>query len=449
MAELAELSPYGTAWRALQGRIPAGLPKTLVRQLKEVLEGEQLKAELDESFQKHVEQLSSRTRDVGEFTNACVRLVQVLSNWTGALRPRFGTYSEHVGLTRWGLFGDEQVEESLHGLVDAYEDWLPDLPMAGGALSTAHAGFVLNLAQNLRAMRSAPLAGPSRLAECVALLGFLWLLEDYKSVIRYGKEFLDGVFFATDGRAKDQDDRWTTYGSVIENMVAVAGLAAVVAALRGPPQGDAADALAARAMELVESVGEERRRFPAAPEVRAITQGYIMFRAWLAFNGTVMAHRGTDAPRIRQPALVKESLHVCSAVLETCDTDAPVYPLLLNHCVYVASMARLIDEPIEALARRLMLVRLVEQQVQSYRVDDTLGFYHYVRAATWMCERQADGSLGPQTYASAKDEIRQARDWLEQVPAKVNDSEVRAHRMLLTDLTAELSRQQTPMPLRA
>jgi hypothetical protein len=86
-----------------------------------------------------------------------------------------------------------------------------------------------------------------------------------------------------------------------------------------------------------------------------------------------------------------------------------MYPLLLNHCVYVASTAKLVDERIAELARHLMVVRLLERQALSYRLDDTLGYYYYVRAARTFAESTREGETDLRLVASATEDLREAR----------------------------------------
>ncbi len=450
MAEVTDLSSYGTAWRRLMENIPRGLPKTLVTQLEEVFRGERRRADdLEQSFRRHVKSLSTRTRDVGEFTETYVHLLEALGRWEGALRPKHGDYSEHVGLTRWGLAPTDEDELELRHLIDAYADWLQERQAPGaGDLSTAGAGLVIEIAQSLRDIRAAQLQGPERLPASVALLGFLWLLEDYRSVAKYADELLIGIETAIAGRrgAKTLDagdlERWTRYGAVAENLAAAAGIQDAVARLRGAPTDAQTELLVARTRELVSGLEEGRRRFPACADARAITQGYVLFHAWLAFNPTVMADTWAQPSQLRQRALMKDSFQIGISALNCCDSGSPMYALLLNHCVYVASMARLFDDGTARLAEKLIVHRLSERQARSYRLDDTLGYFYYARAAVTLAEL---GRAGP---ADALEDVQQARRWLDRVPREVSDPEVLTHRGLLRELEVRLRREAvSPEPV--
>lgn len=430
--ELTDLSPYGTAWRTLKDSFPQGLPKRLMRQLKEVIDGESERAgDLDESFQKSVKQLSTRTRDVGEFTGAYTHLVKVMTNWRGALRPRNGKYCEHVGLTRWGLVPSDADEAALSSLIDSCDVSRSDgSGGSDGKLSTLRAGSIIGLARRLRSMSSIALDGPDRLADHVAVLGFLSFLDDDESVARYGTELLKWL-----DKASQDDPRWTTYGAVVENVVAVAqiGIAVAQAKHHRPLRDRAAERLLERGRELVAGLEESSRSFPSTSAARALAQGYVTFHVWLAFNPTVMEHRGAEPPRLRQPALVKESLDVCSAALESCDQDSPMHTLLLNHCVYVAATARQMNRRVAELARKLEVARLLSPHTHSYRIDDTLGFYYYVRAIG----RVGDGAALSEIEAARKD-LDKAKSWFDKVPADVEAPEVMAHRIIRDGLEEEL-----------
>jgi hypothetical protein len=129
-----------------------------------------------------------------------------------------------------------------------------------------------------------------------------------------------------------------------------------------------------------------------------------------------------------------------------------MYALLLNHCVYVATVARLEDARIADLARQL-IVCLPEGRAWSYRLDDTLGYYYYVRAATTLLRLYAPGDARleptgpelmpgldgtPHLISSARKDVREAERWFNRVPDDVADPEVTAHRALLRELEVEL-----------
>jgi hypothetical protein len=436
--EVSDLSLYGSAWRSLMEGIPAGLPLNLFNQITEVIAGERRRSEdLDKQFSMHVKDLWERTREVGEFTETYAHLREVLTRWKGALRPRVGSYCAHVGLTRWGLMPADVDEQALGRLIGLYAEWSGDQTSQADPLPTSRTAFVVEVSQRLRDMGTAPTRGPDELADCVAVLGLLWLVEDHASIIQYGERFLTGIELALSGAIGGlpaealKDGRWGSYGSVVEALRGAAELAAEVAALRGQPRGEEANELVAHARRVVVRLQQSERMRYADPEVKAIAQGYVMFQVWLAFNQTLMAEGWSSDVKVRQPALVRESLQVSSSALETCDPESPSYPLLLNHCVYVASMARMIDGSIAELATKLMLIRLSAQQALSYRVDDTLGYYYYVRAGMTLATYRERSN-------SAIEDLREARRWLEDVPSDVRDPEVLAHRGLLRDLERQL-----------
>jgi hypothetical protein len=429
MEEVSDLSLYGSAWRGLMERVPPGLPGQLVDQLDQVIAGERQRAdELDEQFSMHVRALSERTRGVGDFTEAYAHLRETLTRWRGALRPRFGSYCAHVGLTRWGLVPSDNDEQELKRLIDAYADFGRDEGAHGEAPATGRAGFVIELAQRLCDMGVAPHREPRELPGCVAVLGFLSLVEDHASVVRYGADLLRAIETAAPGA---DDARWSRYGAVVEGLCSASEVAAEIARVRDPLRGDAADALVARTRRVEDRLERSAWMRVAGPEVRAIAQGYVLFAVWLSFNRTLMAEGWTTALKIRQRALLRDSLKVCSAALERCDPESPSYPLLLNHCVYVASMAKAIDDRIADLATKLMVIRPLARQTLSYRIDDTLGYYFYARAAMTLAE-------DPRRTESAAQDLREARRWLDHVPNAVAAPEVVAHRGLLRDLERRL-----------
>jgi hypothetical protein len=441
--ELTELSPYGTAWRTLKGAIPPGVPRRLVRQLQEVVEGEHERTDdLDASFQRHVKLLSARTRDVGEFTGVYMHLMKVLTNWRGSLQPRNGRYCEHVGLTRWGLVPSDADEAALGRLMEEYGGCVvDDVSERDGKLSTACAGFIIGLTRQLRGMSSVSLRGPDGLADYVAVLGFLSFLDDHKSVARYGKAFVTGLVNVSK-RGSGDDPRWIAYGAVVENLVAVAeiGLAVAAAKKQRPLRGKAEEELLFRGRALVARLDESNRVFPTSTAARALAQGYVTFHMWLAFNPSVMDHRGAEPPRLRQPGLMKESLDVCSAALESCEPDSAMHPLLLNHCVYVASTAMQVDDRVQDLARRLELVHVMDGESQSYRIDDTLGFFYYVRAAAKVGAHAECPE--PDDIDTALEDLGEARNWFAKLPEDIEDSEVRVHRLLRKRLAEELTRKR-------
>jgi hypothetical protein len=446
MAEVTDLSSYSTGWRTLVTNIPQGLRGDLGTQLKDVVKGEQQRSDaLKESFRKQVEQLTRRTRRVAEFTDTYVHVLARLNQWSGGLRPRHGTYVQHVGLPRWGFTAADVDERVLHHLVDSYEEWVSENgTSAGGELATVRVRFVIDIAYRLAAIRSAPLSAPDRLGEIVALLGFLWHIDDFASVAQYGDALIEGIELRRSRRGSgaaapeaEEHERLGRLGGKIENFVAAAKLSAAVVTT-GRSAESPADALVARAHELVEKLDDEKRRFPSAPEARGLTQAYILFTAWLSLNRTVMAYRGLESQRIRQPALAKESLAICLRVLEASESTSPMHAWLLNLTVYIAAVAR-IDHPDHSrLATELMVCRLSEGQAWSYRFDDTLSYYYYVRAARAVSRARADPAEGARLMESARKDLTEAQRWLDRLPQEVDTIDVVAHRGLLRELEVEL-----------
>jgi hypothetical protein len=444
MAQLTDLSSYGSAWRSLKHKLPERMPHRLMRQLNEVLEGEERRADaLEESFRRQVKDLSKRTKDVGDFTDDYGHLLDRLRNWHGALRPRVGgNLSEHVGLTRWGLEPTDDDEDALKHLVESYEDWRGDSQEArAGERATKHTGLglIIEITQRLRDMRTTPGRGPDHLAECVALLGFLWLLGDYPSVVKYGRQFQEGILkaplaLAVEGRGNHaRDERYPRYGAVVENLCAAAALQQAIARLRRVPEGAVAEKLLAETHDIVESLSESKRKFRASAASRAVTQGFVMFTVWRALNPGVMSGRSpTEAP-----ALVRKSFEICYAVLETCPPASPMYALLLNHCVYVAAVSGLIDDRVVELADELRSVRLSQPTAWSYRLDDTIAFYYFVRARDTWAKFTRSGQTDPRLVEDAIADVAQAERFLRFVP-EVNDSEVLDHRTLLLELKRKL-----------
>jgi hypothetical protein len=446
MAEVTDLSSYSTGWRALMTNIPPGLRGDLAAQLKEVIRGEQQRSgALEESFRKQVRELTTRTRRVAEFTETYVHVLARLNQWSGGLRPRHGTYVQHVGLPRWGFTSADVDEHVLHHLVDSYEEWVSEnLTSAGGELATSRARFVIDIAHRLAAIRSAPLSAPDRLGEIVALLGFLWHIDDFASVAQHGDALVEGIELRRSRRggrsgAPEAEDhnKLGRLGGKIENFVAAAKLSAAVVTA-GRSAESRADALVVRAHELVDELEDKERRFPTAPEARGLTQAYILFTAWLSLNRTVMAHRGVDPPRIRQPALAKESLGICLRALEASEPTSPMHAWLLNLTVYIAAVARLDHPDHSRLATELMVCRLSEGQAWSYRFDDTLSYFYYVRAARAVSQARADAAEGKRLIESARKDLTEAQRWLDRLPQEVDTIDVVAHRGLLRELEVEL-----------
>ena len=454
MAEVTDLSSYGTAWRGLIERIPPDLPGELVRQLTEVFESERERApDLEMAFQSHVKALSSRTEEVAQFTESYVHLRGVLEPWSGALRPRYGSLSYHVGLPRWGFSAEDVHEGALRQLVDTYEEWrVESRPASDGAISAHRTRFVIEIAQRLRAVASAPLEDRARTGESLALLGFLWLVGDYTSVQERGVHLMDGINLrlskrsGTRARGREagtaDDGFWRRVGGAVENMTAAAEVAAAVAELRAGSSNSklAVDDVVTLTRTVVDRLDRGARRFPSSDEACAITQGYIRFHVWLALNPTVAAGGSSSGVRRRHPALAKDAFEICSKALSKCDPANPLYVLLLNHCVYVATVAGLHHEESGRLVRELILRLTVEGQTWSYRLDDTLGYYYYARAARTMDA----GARDARAVDSARKDLREAERWLNRVPPAVDDPEVLMHRALVRELEVELDALGAP-----
>jgi hypothetical protein len=445
MNEVTDLSSYrtaGTAWRQLIRTVPQGLPERLLTQLREVLEeGRERAPDLEQSLKSQVKKLDSRTREVARFTQSYVHVHDVLTRWSGALRPRYGSLSNHVGLPRWGFSPDDVNEVALCHLVDSYEEWAdehetPDAP-------TWRTRFVVELTHQLRDVGSAPLGDPERLGETIALFGFLWLVRDYGSLKECGRELTSGITLKLSQRSTDRERlhaaaadgaRWMRVGGAVENLAAVAEVSERVVAMRYGVHDSEADDVVAMTRAVVDGLAEGHRRFPSSHEARAITQGYILFHVWTSFNRTIAASTSQDRMRLRHPALARESLDLCSRALERCDPAGPTYVLLLNHCVYVATVARLTINSLSDLVRQLVGHRPAEGHAWSYRLDDTLGYHYYARAAATTLAHSGDSHL----IASARKDLREAERWFDRVPDDVDDPEFVAHRALLRELEVEL-----------
>ena len=104
---------------------------------------------------------------------------------------------------------------------------------------------------------------------------------------------------------------------------------------------------------------------------------------WRAFSPELAKSESGEAAAVARK-LAKESLALCLAALQTCDHQSFMYALLLNHCVYMAAVTRLIDPTSELLFQELIQLRYARRDALSYRVDDTIAYFYYVRARnTW------------------------------------------------------------------
>lgn len=442
MDEVTGLSSYekaGTAWRKLMESVPKGLPEELRRQLREVLEREDARSEeLEHSLQLQVENLDRRTRDVAYFTQSYVRVHDILTRWRGALRPNYGSLSDHVGLRRWGFSPQDIDETALGHLLDSYQEWKGEYEPAEAF--SWRTRFVIELTHRMQDVGSAPIDSSERLGDTCALLSFLWLIDDYVSLARCCRDLLGGIELRLSRRARDttrspeEDARWERVGGAVENLAAVAEGSGFADDIRDWAHDAAAEDVVMKTRDVVVQLGSSDRPFQTSDEARAITQGYILFRVWMSFNRVIATSMTGESARIRHPALARESLELGISALEGCDASAPMYVLLLNHCVYVATVAGLPLAELSQLVRQLIGHRLAEGPVWSYRLDDTLGCHYYARAAATVAK-----TTNPAYHLrSARSDLREAKRWLDRVPNEVDDPEVDAHRALLRELEVEL-----------
>jgi hypothetical protein len=441
MNEVNDLSSYGAAWKQLMTTIPHGLPERLAVQLREVLEVKQERAsDLQQSLVTQVKRLDSRTKEIGLFTESYIHVNDVLTRWNGAPRPKYGLLSDHAGLPRWGFLPDDVDESTLGHLVDAYEEWRGDQDTEAPIWRTR---FVIELTHRMRDVPSAPLGDPQALGETVALLGFLWLVGDYESLAERSRALIDIALKISGPSDTDDasDARWRRIAGAIENLSAVAEICEKVAYAQDTRHDQESDDVAAMARAAVSSLSEDRRCFSSSREALAITQGFILFRAWMSFNTSIVASASQDRTPLRHPALARESLAICSHALERCDPANPMYVLLLNHCVYVATLAKLNVPNISDLVRQLIGHRpaSVRSRAWSYRLDHTLGYHYYLRAAQTV---RAD-SHDSRRAASARKDLKEAERWFRRIPDNVDDPEVVTHRALLRELEVELDAMQS------
>jgi len=124
--------------------------------------------------------------------------------------------------------------------------------------------------------------------------------------------------------------------------------------------------------------------------------------------------------------------------LAASEPTGPMHAWLLNLTIYVAAVARLAEPHHSHLATDLMVCRLSEGQAWSYRFDDTLSYYYYVRAARAVAMARARGSSGSRLLESAQKDLKEAQRWLDRLPEEVDTADVVAHRGLLRELEVEL-----------
>jgi hypothetical protein len=439
MAEVRGLSHYDLAWRKLMSRVEPDLPAAIVDQFSDVLRQEQRRArDLDDQVAREIRELTSRTEHVAAFSKTYVRLLDLLRRWSGALRPYHGGYIEHFGLPRWGFIRDDCDEFALRELVDLFDEWLDEQRSSAATSLSARTRFVIDLTHRLGDIKSTPLEQPQRIGVEIALLAFLWFVGDYRSLVLYGERLLDGIELRLSGYARshrgdDEFQRLARVAGALENMLAAAKLADMEVALQGATEQpeSAAAHLAAAARDASDRLSKEQRRFPASAEAEAITRGYLLFQAWLAVNPEVMPHSGT-APTLHQPKLAREAFAICAAALDACAPGRPMYALLLNHCVYVAAVARLETDRVSELVPKLLAN--LKSDVWSYRMDDTLGYYFYARAAATAAALQDGVERDEARIISARKDVAAAEEWLNRVPERIGDPEVMGHRGLVREL---------------
>ncbi len=441
MDEVSDLSSCGAAWEQLMTtRVRPGIPERLLEQLTRVREMKEERADdLAQSLEMQIGMLDKRTREVAVFTEAYVHVHEALVRWKGAVRPRFGRLGDHVGLRRWGFLVDDIDEEALANLVDAYDDWRSE---ANGDTSVWRTHFTIELTHRMRDLAGAPLNDGDEIGSAVALLGFLWLIEDYASIANRGRALLDGIGFRLSrsgsalARKSDADGMWERVGGAVENLIAVADVALLAARVQDEPRSPDVDELVAQARSRAAHLMPPHRRFPATESSIAFGGAFIRFRIWRALNHVLMAIGVGDAQRLRHPALAKESLEMSSRALELTDREDPMHILLLNHCVYVASIAGLQVDNLPDLVRQLIAYRPVGtlEGGWSYHLDCTLAYHYYRRAAALIGHSDRDARL----VGSARKDLREAERWLDLVPDDVTDAEVIAHRGLVRELEVEL-----------
>lgn len=447
MAQLTDLSSYSQAWNHIADSFPKVLSKSLADDLLEIVSAEKRNVgAIERSYQRHIQVLSDQTNGIRVFSDTYLRIHTALNENIGTLRPTYGEYFAHFGLMRWGFSPQPQCEEVLRKLVDTYE------PETEGDTSEQTRGalrstLTIDLANRLMQMFAPAPAEMADMYEHVAVLAFMSLIRDYDTVVQNGDRLLAGIKSQLSPSAE-----YLESAGALENMISAARIRQVIQEnLRLASQARDPAGLSERAIKISSQVSKEHRTFPSNPQAIALTQGYVLFHAWSALNTAAIAlGLGGHTRRARYSELAEQSFEIVLAVLHYSEPDLPLYPLLLNHCVYVGSFARVwsrrdLDDRLSQLLRELLGYGARPESPWTYRFDDTISFYYYTRAAYQLETLLVAGDVDPDVVKACASSVEESKRWLRRLPAEVRDDELIAHRALVHEIDLELSRRFTPL----
>lgn len=446
MSEVTEMSAYSKAWRRLINHAPRGLPEGLLRDLEDVIAGERgMAPKLDSSFEEHLRILMARTSEIAAFTDTFMAVGEAMDRFQGHVRPAGGSFRQHFGLTRWGFSSEDVEEPRLRDLAMSYEEWLEGRHTRARGGVNVSARFPAEVAQRLHSIRGAALDTDYPVGDAVAALGFMWLLDDFHAVERYGRVLMDGLgealygLYSNEGPADGGHARRLAHlAGAIENMVAAAEVRAIVGGARaeGLAEATAQGALVQQVERVVSELGADQRRFEASAASAALTQGYALFYAWQGLAG----HGKRARAALDQSQLATRSYDICRKQLDEGGELAAEYVLVLNHCLYVAlvSGCESRTSELDHLADELIGCASRMAEAWSEWFDDTLGYYFYRRAAGAIQRGREKPQETRDRARSARRDLDAAATWFARIREDVSDREVTAHRALLRQSEAEV-----------
>lgn len=439
-ALVTELSSYDRGWKRLIESTPR-VPQTIAKELESVQKRErQLAPALERRFRELVDDLATRTEDLKGFSEVYVDLAGLLGQEPRVpLRPNRGSYAQHLGVVRWGFEDVGDLERRILHMVDAYEEWKAEAAQDDRSHPPKQ-GFVVDLARRLWA-RHMP-RDLDEVGDLVALLGLLWILEDYAGVAHHAEL----IHFGVSQRLGGYQDDDQSYDDELDEAVLVRLRGALANIRAAAMTRSTLPTLAPR--QILQQVRRDVTRLTVEQdeaglpwEATAITQGYILFHAWQHVNPAAMDRLGSARSVSRLPEFAADSFDICYDALGRCSPDSNYYLLLLNHCLYVGAVANhFLEHPkLETeLTSAFSIRRESDRQLWTYRFDDTLAFLNFSRAKRAVVAFRTNDQSGPELLDRANEGINVARRWFNQISTDLRDGDIVMHVQLLEDLQLEL-----------
>ena len=271
---------------AADGEHPARPAQDARQQLEEVFRGERRRADdLEQSFQRHVKSLSTRTRDVGEFTETYVHLPEALGRWEGPCDPSTVTTASTSGSRAGGSRRPTRTSRAppphrclCRLAAGASGAGGADLDRRGRPGDRDRAEPARHPRAVARARAPTRQRGVARLP--VAARGLSLGRQVRRRAADRHRDAMPGAS-GPDARSRRSESGRVRGGGGKPRRRA--GIRSRRKAARRAD--DARPQLVARARTRSSRGSEEGRpALPRRARDRSITQGYVMFHAWLAFN---------------------------------------------------------------------------------------------------------------------------------------------------------------------